>query len=165
MLVFLYSLIQVIVTTVVVSVFHLKMDDLFLKVAVGFLLLMFILVQTLLINLSQKLKLLIRIYNVRENFSLIITNSRILVPVLLIEGSWIHFIKDSNLGFVSVPFDQIESFVVEPSRGLKRITPPYFKIKIKKIDQVLFLTRKEFYNQVCRSFSAGILDKMLGKTY
>jgi hypothetical protein len=87
----------------------------------------------------------ISIGNTSENLKskCIITNGFIYLPLFCIE-QFDEFITEENIQYYKISLDLIDEFIIEPSRGLRRITPPFYKIKLRNDTGPIFIFRSHF---------------------
>jgi hypothetical protein len=91
--------------------------------------------------------LLFKKYLKITKFNVVVDNCGIYIPFWAFEGIWREIAVECDKNYLFVSFTDISEFIVEPSRGIKRITPPYFKIKIKSHEAYIFVQRNSFKGQ------------------
>ncbi len=90
---------------------------------------------------------LIKKYLKLKKFNVVLDNRGIYIPFWIFEGCWREIAMVCEKDFLFISFTEVSEFIVEPSRGIKRVSPPYFKIKIKPHEEYIFVLRSTFKGQ------------------
>lgn len=79
-----------------------------------------------------------------NDFNVFLDDASIYIPFILLEGFWREKCQNKDGNFLKVSFLNIEEFSVEPSKGIKRVSPPYYKLKLVGEIENIFILRSYF---------------------
>ena len=94
-------------------------------------------------SLQESIALFKKYINLNK-FEVMVGKNGIYFPFFIFEGTWREIAQDCYKNFLYVQYFEIQEFVVEPSRGMRRVSPPYFKIKINFHDEYIYVQRSAF---------------------
>ena len=91
--------------------------------------------------------LLLKKYLKITKFNVVVDSRGIYIPFWLFEGLWREIAMKCDKNFLFISFAEVSEFIVEPSRGVRRVTPPYFKIKINSHEEYIYILRRSLKGQ------------------
>jgi hypothetical protein len=115
-------------------------------IMIAFMQFMFIALSGYVIHMYKETNTSAKKYKSLESFEVSVDDNGIYFPFFCFEGIWREIACESEHPFLLVKFSDVKEFSVEPTRGIKRVTPPYYKIKMKDHEEYLYIERKRFYN-------------------
>jgi hypothetical protein len=79
-----------------------------------------------------------------QDFFVYLDEANLFFPFQLLEGYWREKSRNEVGNFLKIPFEGIEEYLVEPARGIKRMTPRYYKIKLRGQGEYVYILRSYF---------------------
>lgn len=79
-----------------------------------------------------------------NDFNVFLDEANLYIPFILLEGFWREKCQNKDGNFLKVSYLNIEEYSVEPSKGIKRVSPPYYKLKLVGEKEHIFILRSYF---------------------